>query len=114
MRVLTGGVGSRAHGSASQRVAGAALLWWVGWGRGRSSPLTWHLTPALGAPFPCPAGPTSPWRYTFSDWVEEDMSVPRVMGDATLLPNGDVVLLNGAQVRTRALELASCLVSRRV
>ncbi len=30
------------------------------------------------------------------------MGIPRVMGDATLLPNGDVVLLNGAQVRTAA------------
>ena len=25
--------------------------------------------------------------------------MPRVMGDATLLPNGKVIILNGAQVR---------------
>ncbi len=37
--------------------------------------------------------------YTFSDWVEEDMGIARVGGDATLLPNGDVVIVNGGQVR---------------
>ena len=31
-------------------------------------------------------------------WVEEEMGSPRVMGDATLLPNGMIVLLNGAEV----------------
>jgi hypothetical protein len=43
-------------------------------------------------------GATSPPSYTFSQWVEEDSGIPRVMGDATLLPNGDIVLLNGGQV----------------
>mmetsp|Transcript_2810 Transcript_2810/g.4835 ORF Transcript_2810/g.4835 Transcript_2810/m.4835 type:complete len:655 (-) Transcript_2810:823-2787(-) len=38
------------------------------------------------------------WNYQFgAGWLEEDMGIPRVMGDATLLPNGDVILLNGAQ-----------------
>ena len=38
--------------------------------------------------------------YTFGKgWVEEEMGSRRVMGDATLLPNGMVVLLNGAEVR---------------
>lgn len=42
------------------------------------------------------------WSYDFGvGWVREDMGVPRVMGDATLLPNGDVILLNGAQVCSR-------------
>jgi hypothetical protein len=37
--------------------------------------------------------------YTFGKgWAEEEMGSPRVMGDATLLPNGMVVLLNGAEV----------------
>lgn len=38
-------------------------------------------------------------KYDISDWVEETMSSPRVMGDSILLPNGKVVILNGAQVR---------------
>lgn len=42
-------------------------------------------------------------NYTFfgddyDTWVEEPMSRGRVMPDATLLPNGKVVLLNGANV----------------
>jgi hypothetical protein len=45
------------------------------------------------------ASSTSPWQYRFSSWTREDMGYPRVMPDATLLPNGDVVLLSGAQVR---------------
>lgn len=36
-------------------------------------------------------------NYTFSDWEMEDMGVPRVMGDAVTLPNGYVIVLNGAQ-----------------
>jgi hypothetical protein len=32
------------------------------------------------------------------------MGIPRVMGDATLLPNGDVILLNGGQVSEAASE----------
>ena len=35
--------------------------------------------------------------YTFGDgWVQEDMLLPRVIPDVVLLPNGNVVLLNGA------------------
>jgi hypothetical protein len=45
------------------------------------------------------ASSSSPWQYRFSSWTTEDMGYPRVMPDATLLPNGDVVLLSGAQVR---------------
>ena len=38
--------------------------------------------------------------YTFGrGWAEENMAAPRLMGDATLLPNGQVVILNGAKVR---------------
>jgi hypothetical protein len=36
-------------------------------------------------------------RYTFGTWVDEDMGIRRVGGDATLLPNGDVMLTSGAQ-----------------
>ncbi len=36
--------------------------------------------------------------YSFSDWEEEDMGIPRMGGTATLLPNGDVVLNSGSQV----------------
>jgi hypothetical protein len=36
--------------------------------------------------------------YGFSDWSAEKMGARRVMGDAVLLPNGNVVILNGAQV----------------
>ncbi len=37
-------------------------------------------------------------NYTFPDvgWQDEILGWPRVMGDATVLPNGDVILLNGA------------------
>jgi hypothetical protein len=35
--------------------------------------------------------------YTFGTWTEEDMGIRRVGGDATLLPNGDVMLTSGAQ-----------------
>ncbi|EFJ40873.1 glyoxal or galactose oxidase [Volvox carteri f. nagariensis] len=36
-------------------------------------------------------------NYTFGDgWTAEKMPLPRVMGDAVLLPNGKVVVLNGA------------------
>ncbi len=44
------------------------------------------------------AGSNSSFKYSFTDWTTEDLHMPRVMGDATILPNGDVVLLNGAQV----------------
>eukprot|EP00798_Chlamydomonas_sp_ICE-L_P022033 gene22033-29096_t len=37
-------------------------------------------------------------EYTFGDgWFEEEMAAPRVMGDSILLPNGQVVILNGAK-----------------
>lgn len=35
--------------------------------------------------------------YNFSSWIQEDAGSPRVMPDATLLPNGYVVLMNGGQ-----------------
>ncbi|GFR45012.1 hypothetical protein Agub_g6322 [Astrephomene gubernaculifera] len=36
-------------------------------------------------------------NYTFGDgWTAEKMPLPRVMGDAIVLPNGKVVVLNGA------------------
>lgn len=39
------------------------------------------------------------WNYTFDEvWTEEDMGIPRVMGDAALLPNGDIIICNGDQV----------------
>jgi hypothetical protein len=42
---------------------------------------------------------TTPPTYSFgAGWITEEMGISRVMGDATLLPNGDVILLNGAQV----------------
>ncbi|KXZ45817.1 hypothetical protein GPECTOR_50g611 [Gonium pectorale] len=36
-------------------------------------------------------------KYSFSNWTMEKMNNRRVMGDAVLLPNGCVILLNGAQ-----------------
>lgn len=36
--------------------------------------------------------------YSFDGWEQEFMGSPRVMPDATLLPNGKVVMLNGAQI----------------
>jgi hypothetical protein len=47
------------------------------------------------------ASATGPYKYSFSpseSWEVEDMGIPRVGGDAILLPNGDVVVLNGMQV----------------
>jgi hypothetical protein len=40
--------------------------------------------------------------YSYDGWQQEDMLVPRVGGDAVALPNGDVVLINGAQVHKEA------------
>lgn len=34
--------------------------------------------------------------YVFNSWVQESMGSPRVMSDTVLLPNGVVILLNGA------------------
>jgi hypothetical protein len=51
------------------------------------------------------------WRYTFGDWVREDMLVARSGGDATLLPNGDVVLTNGGQVRCAACTITTARIS---
>lgn len=60
---------------------------------------------------PRPGLQASPWSqqmsvidnydgtYSYSPkWNVEYMGLPRVMGDATLLPNGKMVLLNGATV----------------
>jgi hypothetical protein len=37
--------------------------------------------------------------YKFSDWLVERMPYGRVMSDAVLLPNGRIIILNGAKVR---------------
>ena len=39
------------------------------------------------------------------NWVMEDMPLARVMGDMTLLPNGNVLLINGAGVGTAGWEM---------
>jgi hypothetical protein len=44
------------------------------------------------------AGAGDGWAYEYSDWSEEPLDYPRVLVDATLLPNGDVVLTSGAQM----------------
>ncbi len=36
-------------------------------------------------------------------WTAEKMPLPRVMGDAVVLPNGKVVVLNGAMVSARLM-----------
>lgn len=45
-------------------------------------------------------------RMVFTDpnpvWVKEEMPIPRVMGDITTLPNGDIILINGAMKGTSA------------
>ncbi len=41
---------------------------------------------------------TAGGRYSFDGWSEEYLSMGRVMPDAVLLPNGKVVILNGANV----------------
>ncbi len=40
--------------------------------------------------------------YKFGSWVVEKMPYGRVMPDAVLLPNGRVIILNGAKVRALA------------
>ena len=35
--------------------------------------------------------------YVFGSWIQERMGIPRVMGDSILLPNGIVIVLNGAR-----------------
>lgn len=37
-------------------------------------------------------------NYTFTGWVAEPLNFPRLMGDSVLLPNNQVVLLNGAEL----------------
>ncbi len=41
------------------------------------------------------------WAYSFpsNKWEQEMMGIPRVGGDAVLLPNGDVMVVGGAMVR---------------
>ncbi|KAL6146716.1 hypothetical protein ACLB2K_057394 [Fragaria x ananassa] len=39
------------------------------------------------------------------NWVMEDMPVPRAMGDMLILPNGDVLILNGVGLGTAGWEL---------
>ncbi|KAL8503225.1 hypothetical protein ACS0TY_022100 [Phlomoides rotata] len=41
-----------------------------------------------------------------AEWETEDMPSPRVMGDMLLLPNGDVLMLNGAKAGTSAWDSA--------
>ncbi|PRQ23612.1 putative galactose oxidase [Rosa chinensis] len=38
-------------------------------------------------------------------WLVEDMPLARVMGDMTLLPNGDVLIINGARLGAAGLEM---------
>ncbi|KAK6243210.1 hypothetical protein QUC31_009619 [Theobroma cacao] len=45
-------------------------------------------------------------------WVMEDMPVPRVMGDMILLPSGDVLIINGAEMGTAGWELGRGPVTR--
>ncbi|KAG2440153.1 hypothetical protein HXX76_004266 [Chlamydomonas incerta] len=40
---------------------------------------------------------SAPSGYCAVPWEVEEMGIPRVMGDSVLLPNGKVLLLNGAQ-----------------
>ncbi|KAK7300842.1 hypothetical protein RJT34_11693 [Clitoria ternatea] len=40
-------------------------------------------------------------------WVMEDMPNGRIMGDMVMLPNGDVLVINGAMSGTQGFELAS-------
>lgn len=41
-----------------------------------------------------------------AEWETEEMPSPRVMGDMLLLPNGDVLMLNGAKAGTSAWDAA--------
>ncbi|KAM7476932.1 hypothetical protein LguiB_024175 [Lonicera macranthoides] len=47
-------------------------------------------------------------------WVMEDMPTPRVMGDMILVPNGDVLIINGATSGTSGWENAQDPVTRPV
>lgn len=47
-------------------------------------------------------------------WVMEDMPTPRVMGDMILVPNGDVIIINGATSGTSGWENAQDPVTRPV
>jgi hypothetical protein len=46
--------------------------------------------------------------YSFSSWVQEDMGVRRVGGQATMLPNGDTVLTGGSQGEAQHAALLAC------
>ncbi|XVF57301.1 hypothetical protein PTKIN_Ptkin06aG0194300 [Pterospermum kingtungense] len=45
-------------------------------------------------------------------WTMEDMPMPRVMGDMILLPTGDVLIINGAELGTAGWELSDAPVTR--
>ena len=48
--------------------------------------------------------PTPSGGYSFgSGWTREAMGYARVMPDSVLLPNGRVIILNGAQVRQKCM-----------
>lgn len=40
-------------------------------------------------------------------WVTEDMPIPRIMGDMIVLPTGEVLVINGAQMGSQGFERAS-------
>ncbi|KAK1430201.1 hypothetical protein QVD17_12772 [Tagetes erecta] len=42
-----------------------------------------------------------------SNWEMEDMPFGRIMGDMVMLPNGDVLIINGAEAGTQGFEMAS-------
>ncbi|KAF5739523.1 Glyoxal oxidase-related protein [Tripterygium wilfordii] len=48
------------------------------------------------------------------NWIMQEMPIPRVMGDMLLLPTGDVIIINGAELGTAGWEDARAPVTRPV
>ncbi len=61
---------------------------------------------------PARRGAGSAWTYSFSGWQQEDMGIPRVGGEAVLLPNGDVIQTGGCQVRALRVLSVLCTLTR--
>ncbi|XP_071724222.1 aldehyde oxidase GLOX [Rutidosis leptorrhynchoides] len=50
----------------------------------------------------------------YPSWVMEQMPIPRVMGDMIILPTGDVIIINGAELGTAGWEFGRAPVIRPV
>ena len=53
-------------------------------------------------------------RYQWGAWQAEQMPGPRCLADSVLLPNGDILILNGAQVSVNIYINGTCSIKAQV